>query len=415
MLNNVKKNISTAFPLFRCETTFRHVQELFDTVQTMNISQTLNFSVLLIVLELVNLVSYLAVDISNRLISPISMAIVLFLLFMVSNLFYCEHIFKLERNRRTRRMIQYHTYVFTSLLGLFCLLINHYCLKSRMTAESVLMFYIYIAAGPFFTFTEAATAVFVTAGLALPSFVTQRAPVALYSNLFLYSFISLFLSQVRCRIIGNNLRMLREARDEQVYLQSRADNDPLTHIPNRNGFALGLEALMPGAIRLQIPVAVIMVDIDYFKQYNDTFGHVAGDECLKRVADALATHIHQEKDLICRFGGEEFEILLYGIKPEDAVQVADRLRLSVTDLRIPSANHSISPYVTISVGICSAIPTSLETYPNMVQAADDELYYAKNHGKNMVSFRELPPEQNKDTAAPTVGQCAAASYELPRL
>ena len=206
MLNNVKKNISTAFPLFRCETTFRHVQELFDTVQTMNISQTLNFSVLLIVLELVNLVSYLAVDISNRLISPISMAIVLFLLFMVSNLFYCEHIFKLERSRRTRRMIQYHTYVFTSLLGLFCLLINHYCLKSRMTAESVLMFYIYIAAGPFFTFTEAATAVFVTAGLALPSFVTQRAPVALYSNLFLYSFISLFLSQVRCRIIGNNLR-----------------------------------------------------------------------------------------------------------------------------------------------------------------------------------------------------------------
>ena len=81
MLNNVKKNISTAFPLFRCETTFRHVQELFDTVQTMNISQTLNFSVLLIVLELVNLVSYLAVDISSRLISPISMAIVLFLLF----------------------------------------------------------------------------------------------------------------------------------------------------------------------------------------------------------------------------------------------------------------------------------------------------------------------------------------------
>ena len=95
--------------------------------------------------------------------------------------------------------------------------------------------------------------------------------------------------------------------------------------------------------------------------------------------------------------------------------MADRLRLSVTDLRIPSANHSISPYVTISVGICSAIPTSLETYPNMVQAADDELYYAKNHGKNMVSFRELPPEQNKDTAAPTVVQCAAASYELPRL
>lgn len=76
--------------------------------------------------------------------------------------------------------------------------------------------------------------------------------------------------------------MVRKARDEQVCLQERADKDPLTQLFNRNGYSLRLEELIPYSIRLHVPVAVIMIDIDYFKQYNDTYGHVQGDECLKR-------------------------------------------------------------------------------------------------------------------------------------
>lgn len=414
MLNNVKKNILTTFPFFKYETKFGHAQEIFDTIQTMNISQTLNFSILLILMELVNLISYLAMDINGRLISPISFAILLFLAFMTSNIFFCEHVFRLERNQRTRRLMKHHTYIFTGVFSVFCLSINYFCLQSRMSAESVLMFYIYIAAGPIFTFRETLAAILVTAALALPSFIMRDAPVSVYSNLFLYSFTSLFLSQVRCRIIGNHLRLLREARDEQVYLQSQADNDPLTHILNRNGFSQRLEGLLTSAVLLQVPVAVIMVDIDYFKQYNDTFGHMAGDECLKKIAAALAARIHQGKDLICRFGGEEFQIFLYGIKPYDAIQAAERLRQSIAGLEIPSANQTSSPYVTISVGVSSAVPQSLDYYSKMVKAADDELYYAKSHGKNMVSSRELPPAKEAEPDSPSVTQCASFSYQLPR-
>lgn len=389
MLNHVRRNIRRSFPCIRCGAEFNNTQEIEDAIQAMNISQTLNFSLLLIVLELVNLVSYLALDRNSRLISPGSMGILLFLLLLIFNLFYCEHIFRQKQCLGTRRIIKYHTYVFTALLSLFCLCINYFCLKSRVTAENMLLFYIYIAAGPFYSFREALSAVFATTILAIPPFLNQGAPMVLYLNLFLYSFVSLFLSQVRCRTLGSSLNLLWEVRDEQVHLQSRADNDPLTHILNRSGFSKRLDILIPCAVRHQIPVAVIMVDIDDFKQYNDTFGHMAGDECLKKVAAALAAHIHHEKDLICRFGGEEFQIFLYGIKPEDASLVSNRLRQAVADLKIPSANRGSPAYVTISAGVCCCVPFSDESFPGMAKAADDELYAAKKHGKNLVSCREL--------------------------
>lgn len=389
MLDNVRQNISRSFPRMGCGTGFGNAQKIYDAIQTMNISQTLNFSILLMVLELVNLTGYLAADMEKRLISPITVGITLFLLLLVFNLFYCEHIFRLKQCGQRRRMIKYHTYVFTALFSLFCLYINYFCLKNRMTVENILLFYLFIAAGPFYTFAETLTAVLATTALSIPSLLIQGAPMTLYCNLFLYSFISLFLARVRCRTVRNNLNLLWEVRDEQIHLQNRADNDPLTHILNRSGFSGRLDELIPMAVRHQIPVAVIMVDIDYFKQYNDTYGHMAGDECLKKVAEALASHIHQEKDLICRFGGEEFQILLYGIRPEDATLVSDRLRQAVADLKIPSANQSASPYVTISVGVCCCVPLSMESFPAMVQAADDELYLAKNQGKNIVSFREM--------------------------
>ena len=106
MLNNVKKNVCTSFPFLSSGHHFNHTQEIFDTVQTMNISQTLNFSILLILMELANLISYWAVDIKKRLISPTSFAIVIFLLYMVFNIFYCDYLLGLERSGRTRKLLQ---------------------------------------------------------------------------------------------------------------------------------------------------------------------------------------------------------------------------------------------------------------------------------------------------------------------
>ena len=113
-------------------------------------------------MELANLISYWAVDIKKRLISPTSFAIVIFLLYMVFNIFYCDYLLGLERSGRTRKLLQCHTYSFTIMFSVFCLCMNYFCLKSRMSAESVLMFYIYLAAGPIYTYKEALAAVVTT-------------------------------------------------------------------------------------------------------------------------------------------------------------------------------------------------------------------------------------------------------------
>ena len=396
MLEYVKKLLSRILPARDRGAVCRCPGEIYDTVLAMNISQTLNYSILLIIMELLSLAVYLATDFTGRAVSMLSFSILLFLLFIALNIIYCKYLLRQERTGSTRRRMRRHTYLFTAVFALYCIVVNHISLQSRLTAESVLMFYIYIAAGPIYSLPEALVSVLATALAAIPAFRAHHVPPALYSNLFLYSFISLFLSQMRCHIIVSNLQMVRKARDEQVCLQERADKDPLTQLFNRNGYSLRLEELIPYHIRLHIPVAVIMIDIDYFKQYNDTYGHVQGDECLKKVAAALSGSIHRENDLICRFGGEEFQILLCDVHPADAIKVGDRLRKAVADLKIPAANRSASPFVSISAGVVSTVLSSTDDYHKLVRAADDELYYAKSHGKNMISFRELNPVPSSD-------------------
>lgn len=396
MLEYVKKLLSRILSARDRGAVCRCPGEIYDTVLAMNISQTLNYSILLIIMELLSLAVYLATDFTGRAVSMLSFSILLFLLFIALNIIYCKYLLRQERTGSTRRRMRRHTYLFTAVFALYCIVVNHISLQSRLTAESVLMFYIYIAAGPIYSLPEALVSVLATALAAIPAFRAHHVPPALYSNLFLYSFISLFLSQMRCHIIVSNLQMVRKARDEQVCLQERADKDPLTQLFNRNGYSLRLEELIPYHIRLHIPVAVIMIDIDYFKQYNDTYGHVQGDECLKKVAAALSGSIHRENDLICRFGGEEFQILLCDVHPADAIKVGDRLRKAVADLKIPAANRSASPFVSISAGVVSTVLSSTDDYHKLVRAADDELYYAKSHGKNMISFRELNPVPSSD-------------------
>lgn len=367
-----------------------HLQsDIYDRVQTINISQSLFFSLIFLVMETVNLLLYLWADFQGRLITPFSIIVTGYLLLLAGNIFYCERLLKLKRTAKTRCILKYHAYFFTIIISLFCLAVTYICLESWITAERMVFFYIYIAAGPICSLYETLGAILLTALCSIPAYVYQNAPPAVYTTLLLYCFISLFLSQMRCCVIKSHLFQLREAWHKQVDLQNRADTDPLTQIPNRNGYSLRLEALLPCTIALQIPVAVIMVDIDYFKQYNDTFGHMAGDDCLKKIACTLSSNIHQEKDLICRFGGEEFQMFLHGISSSDAIKAADRLRKAVAGLKIPSANQNAGPYVTISLGVAGAVLTCVEDYHNLVKAADDELYYCKNHGKNMLSFRQL--------------------------
>ena len=160
--------------------------------------------------------------------------------------------------------------------------------------------------------------------------------------------------------------------------------DPLTEIANRRQFHKALENEWRRATRGKKPLSLIMIDIDHFKAYNDSFGHQPGDEALKAVASALKTCVHRPGDMVARFGGEEFIVLLADTCAEGALAVAGRLRLAVEALNIAHPRSETGGKLTISLGAATAIPKKMILSSRLAGAADEALYRAKQGGRNRV-------------------------------
>lgn len=160
--------------------------------------------------------------------------------------------------------------------------------------------------------------------------------------------------------------------------------DGLTGLANRRLFDNTLEKEWRRGLRQQTRLAIVMMDIDHFKLYNDHYGHLAGDECLKQVAGALLTCLRRPGDLLARYGGEEFVALLPDTDKAGAMLLAKYARVAVEGLAIPHAGSPVAKVVTISLGVASSIPQSGQNATELVEAADKALYRAKGKGRNQV-------------------------------
>ena len=167
------------------------------------------------------------------------------------------------------------------------------------------------------------------------------------------------------------------------HLEELASLDGLSGLANRRGFDRQIEREWQRAAERCQPLALMMVDIDHFKLFNDRYGHVAGDTCLRAVGETLSLVTLDEAVLVARYGGEEFALLLPGLDLERAAALADEARKAVEDLLI---NHSESPcgHVTVSIGVEAIVPDKFETIAGLVEAADNALYAAKRRGRNTV-------------------------------
>lgn len=164
--------------------------------------------------------------------------------------------------------------------------------------------------------------------------------------------------------------------------------DALTQIANRREFDRRLDIEWGRARRDGTPVSLIMADVDFFKNYNDHYGHQAGDACLRQIAAALRGIPQRAADLVARFGGEEFVVLLPATSQEDAAEVAERMRQAIVDLQIPHAASRAAPGVTVSFGVAAAHPVGNQQASDLVAMADAALYAAKEKGRNRVAVRE---------------------------
>ena len=165
-------------------------------------------------------------------------------------------------------------------------------------------------------------------------------------------------------------------------LERLANLDGLTQIPNRRHFDQKLQQEWLRMQRLQLPLSLILCDVDYFKLYNDYYGHLAGDDCLIQVAQTLYQSVKRAADLVSRYGGEEFAIILPYTDTEGAVSVAERIRKGVLEQQIPHSDSKINQIVTVSLGISTIIPTPTHSPQFLIKLADDALYQAKQNGRN---------------------------------
>lgn len=168
-----------------------------------------------------------------------------------------------------------------------------------------------------------------------------------------------------------------------LQLKAQSSTDGLTGIANRRKFDSAWEAEWQRAVRHGFSVALVMVDVDQFKHYNDHYGHLAGDDCLKQVARVLDHHAQRSGELAARYGGEEFIIILPGLDGAGAGAVAQRIRAAIEAEAIPHA-RGITGVVTVSIGVAACVPQQTDAPSSLIRAADTALYQAKHGGRNRV-------------------------------
>ena len=173
-------------------------------------------------------------------------------------------------------------------------------------------------------------------------------------------------------------------------LEKMAYFDGLTEIPNRRSFDVTIEKELGRAHRYKHPLAVILFDIDYFKAYNDYYGHQVGDHCLQKVAQTINAMAQRTTDIAARFGGEEFVLLLPDTDLPNAERIGKMTLQAIANLQIPHEKSLVSNFVTVSAGISACNPSAETSIKDLIRCADQALYEAKTKGKFCLVSKLLP-------------------------
>jgi diguanylate cyclase (GGDEF)-like protein/PAS domain S-box-containing protein len=195
-----------------------------------------------------------------------------------------------------------------------------------------------------------------------------------------------FLEQITIQLslAIQKAELYQQLERANLELQLLSSIDSLTKVANRRKFDEYIQSEWRRLAREKDPLSLILCDIDHFKLYNDTYGHQAGDYCLQMVVKAIAKAVKRPADLVCRYGGEEFAVILPNTNLKGAEYIAEQIRLQIEALEIPHINSPTDLYITLSLGIASFIPDNHQEFSYLIFAADTALYQAKDLGRNRV-------------------------------
>lgn len=194
---------------------------------------------------------------------------------------------------------------------------------------------------------------------------------------------------------STSIKREKMLRSHSENLKRDATTDSLTGIYNRRFFDEHYKMALGQAARQKLPLSVFMIDIDFFKEYNDYYGHPTGDKTLIKVANALKAQLSRSTDVVARYGGEEFILMLPNMPEQHATSFAHKLRLAIWDLAIPHLKSRISQQISVSIGISTYDERGENNMPFLVDAADAALYIAKQNGRNQTYYAPLSEFKEK--------------------
>ena len=205
--------------------------------------------------------------------------------------------------------------------------------------------------------------------------------------LLVHRFLYIKRTSEQYRLLSLDLELKsQQLAEANIGLDRLARSDSLTGLVNRRGFDEQIRKEYATARRKEEFLSILMLDVDFFKGFNDAFGHQAGDNCLRKISEIILKEVQRPEDTVCRYGGEEFAIILGNTPRQGALLVAERIRGAVEEAKISCSAHSPFPYLTVSIGVHTLIPSSNETPDELVKMADTALYEAKRKGRNCVVY-----------------------------
>jgi len=187
-------------------------------------------------------------------------------------------------------------------------------------------------------------------------------------------------------ILKNKVQVFLDLYSQRKTLELLSSFDGLTGITNRRYFDEHLKIEWQRAHEDSALLGLIIIDVDHFKLYNDNYGHLAGDDCLKRVADCISKSLKRSTDFVSRYGGEEFAVILPGATFSSAMRIAENIRADVEEMKIPHELSEASDYVTVSLGASSMMPIRESSPEELIKKADKALYRAKENGRNRAAY-----------------------------
>ncbi|MFT5451946.1 MAG: diguanylate cyclase (GGDEF)-like protein [Enterobacterales bacterium] len=201
---------------------------------------------------------------------------------------------------------------------------------------------------------------------------------------YLHKPVTPIVLESKIAAISRLVKMQKDLLAANKKMEKLSYLDGLTHIYNRRGLDRAMNSEWKRRQRDKNALSFLMIDVDYFKKYNDHYGHQSGDDCLKLIASTLEERLLRPADVLARYGGEEFVVLLPATNKNGAIKVAKRLVKSIEDRNIPHEKSDVSKYVTISIGVAVTNPDDVISLENLIKAGDESLYIAKSSGRNQI-------------------------------